>query len=373
MPERQYDAVVIGGGFFGCSVALHLRGYVEKVLVLEKEAELLQRASYVNQARVHAGYHYPRSILTALRSRMNFPRFIEQYRECVDETTDHYYAVCKGAAMSKVTAAQYRAFCDRIGAPIEPAPLEVRHLFNDEMIDDVFIVKEQVFDAARLRARMATDLGARGVEVRYGADVIKVRASDERGMQVAVRNGDGVESCTARYVFNCAYSQVNRVLAAAGLPALPLKHELAEIALVEVPERLRGLAITIMDGPFLSTMPFPPRGVHSLTHVRYTPHCAWKDNGTSHVDPDRLLRAGRLRTSYIHMIKDAQRFLPCMEDCRYVDSMWEIKTVLPQSEIDDSRPILFVRSGDQGNLVSVMGAKLDNVYDVLVEIDHMFS
>ena len=30
------------------------------------DADLMQRASYANQARVHNGYHYPRSLLTAL-------------------------------------------------------------------------------------------------------------------------------------------------------------------------------------------------------------------------------------------------------------------------------------------------------------------
>ena len=34
--------------------------------------------------------------------------------------------------------------------------------------------------------------------------------------------------------------------------------------------------VTIMDGPFMSSIPFPQRNLHSLTHVRYTPHFTWK-------------------------------------------------------------------------------------------------
>jgi hypothetical protein len=49
------------------------------------------------------------------------------------------------------------------------------------------------------------------------------------------------------------------------------------MALVEVPEPVRGLGITVMCGPFFSVMPFPPRGLHTLSHVRYTPHEAWSD------------------------------------------------------------------------------------------------
>ena len=69
--------VIIGGGFYGLSVALYLYDTlgVKNIDILEKEKQTMTRASYVNQARVHNGYHYPRSILTGYRSAVNFPRF----------------------------------------------------------------------------------------------------------------------------------------------------------------------------------------------------------------------------------------------------------------------------------------------------------
>ena len=87
-------------------------------------------------------------------------------------------------------------------------------------------------------------------------------------------------------VFNCTYSQLNALLYRSGLPAVPLKHELAEMALVDVPPQLKSLGITVMDGAFFSCMPFPPRGLHTLSHVRYTPHGHWYDGlpGEPHVD-----------------------------------------------------------------------------------------
>ena len=52
---------------------------------------------------------------------------------------------------------------------------------------------------------------------------------------------------------------------------------------------------------------------------------------------------------------------------------FEVKTVLPQSEHDDSRPILFKRCGELPGLVSVMGGKIDNVYDLPRELDGLFQ
>ena len=91
MPALEVDALVIGGGFYGCALALELRRRFPRVLLVEKEAALLQRASYDDQARVHQGYHYPRSILTSLRSRVNFARFVSEYRDCVYDRFEEYY------------------------------------------------------------------------------------------------------------------------------------------------------------------------------------------------------------------------------------------------------------------------------------------
>lgn len=49
------DAVVVGGDFYGVRLALLLRGEGAKVLLVEREAELLGRASLLNQARVRTG------------------------------------------------------------------------------------------------------------------------------------------------------------------------------------------------------------------------------------------------------------------------------------------------------------------------------
>ncbi|MDA8059788.1 MAG: FAD-dependent oxidoreductase, partial [Nitrospiraceae bacterium] len=64
-----YDAIVIGGGFYGATIAHYLKTQrkFKKVALIERGQGLLLRASYNNQARVHNGYHYPRNFTTAYR------------------------------------------------------------------------------------------------------------------------------------------------------------------------------------------------------------------------------------------------------------------------------------------------------------------
>src|SRR3954464_15858950 len=104
--------VVIGGGFYGARIALALRAEGDDVTLIEREAALLTGASLKNQARVHQGYHYPRSILTASPSRQNYERFRADYADATYETFDHYYAIARDA--SKTTASQFLQFCSRV-------------------------------------------------------------------------------------------------------------------------------------------------------------------------------------------------------------------------------------------------------------------
>ena len=358
------DAIVIGGGFYGCVLALHLaRERGRRTLLLEAGPSLMARASYNNQARVHQGYHYPRSLLTGLRSRLNFERFCREYRDCIDDEFEKVYAIA--SRFSQVTAAQFQLFVKRIGAPIAKPPKAVAALFDPDRIEAVFSVREVAFDAKRLARDLEERLHEAGVEVRLGAEARSVRRAEGGGLEVAVETDGETRRLEAPRVFHCTYSRINQLLHASGLPRIPLKHELTEMALVEVPPPLSKLGVTVMCGPFFSLMPFPARGLHSLSHVRYTPHCEWSDASGPYRDPYRVLREAGLHSNFLPMAKDASRYLPAVAQCRQVDSLWEVKTVLPRSEVDDSRPILFKEDHGLPGLTCIMGSKIDNAADVI--------
>jgi glycine/D-amino acid oxidase-like deaminating enzyme len=362
MLRDRYDILVIGGGFYGCIVALELSQNNKRVALLEKEADLMQRASYVNQARIHQGYHYPRSILTALRSRVNFDRFVEEFKECVYADFQQYYAI--GKVSSKVNADQFRLFCERTGAPLRSASKEIKAMFDPSLVEDVFLAREYAFDALKLKKIMLRALEQEGVDVAVNCRARCVSESI-KDLKVEYEEPGGAGELKSGYVFNCTYSEINQIMGTSKLPLVPLKHEFTEMALVEMPNHLRNMGFTIMDGPFFSIMPFPARHLHSLSHVRYTPHHCWQDRtGERYMDAHEYFREAKAESYHVHMLKDAQRYMPALRDCRYVESLWEVKTVLPQSEVDDSRPILFRRSEKFPNLISILGGKIDNVFDI---------
>lgn len=368
MALERVDILIIGSGFYGAVIGEMLARRGQRVLICEKGEDMLLRASWANQARIHNGYHYPRSVLTALRSRINFPRFVKDYADCVVSDFEKYYAVPR--EFSKVTAAQFADFMRRIGAPIRSAPKQIANLFNPDRIERVFSVTEYAFDADVLRETMRQRLDKAGVEIRFRQSINQVEKHGE-GLLAAVQRieNEATYEVLASKIFNCTYSGLNHVLENSGCELIPLKHELTEMALIEPPEPLRDKGITVMCGPFFSVMPFPPRGLHTLSHVRYTPHCWWRDEPGRYEHPHLKIERAQKKSRYEHMVRAAAHYLPCIRESSYRDSIWEVKTVLPRSEVDDSRPILQYSCREMPGLTSILGGKIDNVFDILDEFD----
>ena len=113
--------------------------------------------------------------------------------------------------------------------------------------------------------------------------------------------------------------------------------------------------------------------MHTLSHVRYTPHFHWFDDGPEYRPAYEVFDQAARQSAFPHMVRDAARYLPALADCRYRESLWEVKTVLPRSEVDDSRPILFKPHHGLRNFHVVLGGKIDNVYDVMDEIEREFA
>ena len=102
----EYDKIIIGAGLYGLYAALHCGKKKEKILVVEKDSEAFARATYINQARVHMGYHYPRSYSTAIKSAGYFERFNKDYDFSILNSFDQIYATSKN--FSWTNAEQYK-------------------------------------------------------------------------------------------------------------------------------------------------------------------------------------------------------------------------------------------------------------------------
>ena len=139
---KKYDYLVIGGGIFGLYTALYLAKNNKKVCVLEKENQFMKKASIVNQARLHAGYHYPRSVATALLSNEYKERFILEHKNFINSKYDKYYAIDKYGSLTN--SVQFEKFCNYINIKCKKVD-SVNYLKNNR-IEQLYLTEEYSFD-----------------------------------------------------------------------------------------------------------------------------------------------------------------------------------------------------------------------------------
>lgn len=389
MSWQKSDKLIIGAGLYGLYAALGCGRRGQRVTVLEIEEAPFARATYINQARVHMGYHYPRSLSTAMKSAGYFRRFVEDYGFCIHDSFQQIYAT--SSHFSWTDAAEFRKFCENAGIPCMDVPAE--QYFRKGMCDGAFVTKEYTYDAHILRDYFLEEIRKLpNVTLCFGRGIQRiVRKNDCYEITVKNRNeGEGVEEqYSAPFVLNAAYAAVNQVLhcvEGVKIQDFALKYELCEIILCQVDEAMKGIGLTVMDGPFFSIMPFGKTGYHSLTSVTFTPHKTCYDAVPqfSCVRASEKKEGGcsarqlgncngcafRPESAWEYMSALARKYMRAEYGFSYEKSLFSMKPILKASEIDDSRPTVVKRlepaaaDGRGPVFVSVLSGKINTVYDL---------
>ena len=354
--NKSPKVAVIGAGFYGLVLAENLAKAGASVQIYESTTKLGQGASWANQARTHGGYHYPRDVRTGARSRRGLTRFTNDFGSSVVDDFAMLYGIARNN--SKVTTSQFEAFCRRIEAPYTKPSEEATGLFNEDWIAGVYQVKEPAFNSDILLDEARQRALASGALLYLGEAVEKVTEGTET-LKVSLKCGT-TESVD--FVLDCTYSKLGTLFEPAKSLSAAIKIERAEICIVAVPKHLDPIGITVMDGPFFSLMPFPTRDSHSFTHVSYTPR---------RTRPAELGRSEEEDTSaFLRMQLDALKYVPAMAEVKHKDSIFTDKAILVSSELDDARPVMIHEAGIRKRYISILGSKIDTVYDA---VDSIFS
>lgn len=364
-----FDKIILGAGLYGLYAAELCGRRGQKVLVLERDPGPFMRATYINQARVHMGYHYPRSYSTAVKSAHYFERFCKDYGFCNLTTFDQVYAT--SAHFSWTNAPEFRRFCAAAG--IRCDDVAPGKYFNPGLCDGAFLTTEYTYDAQILKEYYLRALaGMENVQLAYGHKPDSIRRAGEVWQ---VRAGE--LAAEAPFLLNATYAGVNDVHAMLGFEPFKIKYELCEIILCTVDPPLRNTGITVMDGPFFSIMPFGKTGYHSLTSVTFTPHvtsyeslptfdCQGRSGGRC--APGNLYNCNQCpakpASAWPFMGQLARKYLRPEYGFHYSHSLFSMKPILKASEIDDSRPTVIRQYAGDPAFVSVLSGKINTVYDL---------
>lgn len=366
MMKASYDRIVIGGGLFGAYSSLVLAKMGHKVLLVEQAPELMGRASFVNQARLHTGLHYPRSIVTARESLGYYTKFRERFPSAVFDF-QQIYAV--SSHNSKTSSNDFQGFVNRLGLDFEV--IDPNLYFNPGTVELALRVEEPTFDNQLLRNQILIEIESEpNIELCLDTAVIggKLSSSDS---SLLLSSGSKIET---NGIVIATYAGINSIRRSLGLQDLPLSFELAEIILGSVSPEMTGKGFTVMDGPFWSMMPFGNSGSVSLTSVGITPlrkarslpvfQCqslrtgctpiSLSDCNTCHVKPSSGLA---------HQVQQMNLFLKNRSFFNPTKRLLTVKSTLNTTEVDDARPTLIQKEPDF-KVWTVFSGKVSTLFDL---------
>ena len=318
---------VVGGGIFGCTTAWKLAKEGYDVTLYEKNNDIISQASYVNQYRLHRGYHYPRSKDTAIQSQWGEYGFLQEYgKAIVNGDVKHYYAIAKED--SKVSSKQYVEFLNDLHLEYKKDKLNI---IDKDSVSLVVKVKELLFDPDKLKRICWNKLNEYNVDVMLDTEYIS-------------------SSETYNYIINSTYANLNQLTTED--KQKDYQFELCEKPVVKLPKQYKNKSVVIMDGPFMCIDPLGDTGLHVMGNVVHAIHSTNVGKFPEYDSKfDGLLNKGIVKnpsiTNIDKFIDSAKKFFIDIDKSEHIGSMYTIRTVLPNKDKDDARPTLVEKPDDK--------------------------
>ena len=218
---KRYDAIIIGGGIIGLSLAIELRKQGLRVLVVEKGQPGREASWAAGGMLVGSGMETPLALqpLATASARM-YPEFVH---ELEDESRLRIDLRSEGTLLWE-RAADARL---RDAYPL-PAPLPELEPNLVESGSSPLFVKEQCVDPRDLVAAAVAAARHRGVDFSSGDEVLEVEVRD--GKAAGVRTNKTSFACGA--VVNCAGAWAGQIEPHA-FPTKPVKGQMLCVIMPE--------------------------------------------------------------------------------------------------------------------------------------------
>lgn len=343
------EVAVIGCGIFGSMVAMRLAENGFNVTIYERNNECLAGASFNNQNRLHLGFHYPRDLKTAKQCIKGFDRFLNKFPECIVSNFPNAYFVSEKDSLTSEDA--YIDFCNSLNIYSKPirntdVPIEVKNVAKGILCNEV------VYDSNILRSSILEKINISSICLETKSTIKKIK---KIGTKYILNEND---KKPFDVVVNCSYSDINRLTEQLGYEIDSVQYEYTFIPIVKLNRERIG--VTIMDGPFMTLLPFGKTNNFLLYHVEHSVIAREnaKKMNLSWLDSDKSpLSKIDLKKHFEQMKKSCEYFIPELSNAKMVGVLQGPRMVKSKSEKNDERPSIV---NSYGNYFTVFSGKIDH-------------
>ena len=333
-------ACVIGGGIHGMMTAIALQAAGFKVIILEKNKNILEGTSGATHNRAHMGYHYPRSIETAKECIDGLNYFNEKYPSALYFPKDVYYIIEKN---SKTSVAEYKQFCNNMNIPyIEELPLEY---IKPGLIESGFKVSEPIFDINILRKNLNKQIKENNIRLKTSTELVSFKPY-LGGYKLICTKHNKIQSYYANIIVNATYAYANNILSILDLEEDMSEYRLqhTEVAIVKSKKYLP--SITVMDGPHVSLMPYANRkNLYLLYDVVNSVH----EEKIGFFFKDKTFKS-----NIQNMLDHCSLYFNF--DLKYIDSLYGSRPI-PTKISDDARTTRIIKHKKYKSVYSILEGK----------------
>jgi len=357
--KKSVDIAIIGCGIFGAEIALKASSLGLSVQVFESKHDILLGASMNNQNRLHLGFHYPRDIQTGLQSIRGFDSFKKKYQACIQDNFLNTYFISKNNSLT--TRDQYLSFCKELGVSFEeikPAqmPIQVKD------VNGGISCKEVVYDCNILREIVRDNLADFKIDVALSTTVESLKRENDF-FSICLSTGDKIK---ANLVINASYGSSNHLTEQLGIKIPERQYEYTAVPIIKLD--IKKIGITIMDGPFITLLPYGKTDNFLLYHVessvvtreyktKLNPEWLSKETSPLNIlDKDKFFK---------NMVDNCINFIPVLKTAELLDILEGPRMIQPGVEDTDARPSLIT---NYDNYIEVFSGKIDHSIWVADEV-----
>jgi len=357
---KKSHVAIVGCGIFGAMTAIRLAEIGIGVTIFDSNARPLQGASLNNQNRLHLGFHYPRDDETASQCIRGFDEFRSEFSDCILDNFDNAYFIATEGSLTSPD--EYLRFCRKHQLDfkeIDP------NLFNPivKNVDLGITTNEVVYDSVILEKLITKKFQSLKILPRFNSEITNIsKKGDNFSLEINRNIKDNYDA-----VVNCTYANLNQLKFQIGQETKNFQYEYTMVPIVDWFRPPVG--ITIMDGPFMTVLPFGKSKNFLLYHVEHTVierkiaaqmPLKWRCKETSpssYADKNKVFK---------DILESFSEFVPAVKDSNLKGFLETTRVVQAYKEETDARPSIIEKIDD--GFLSVFTAKIDHCMWVSKEI-----